>query len=103
MKHIGGEKMERQGDLLIMKVDKLPKGKLTQNKVLAEGEVTGHKHQLRGQVQVYEFENQKYLEVQEAELVHEEHQKLELDQGLYKVVNQREYSYLNNELRRVAD
>jgi hypothetical protein len=95
---------QRQGDLLIEQVSEI-KGTPTKSKVLAEGETTGHKHQLKGnQVQVYEFQNEKYVQVLEpAELIHEEHQKLELEPGNYKVTNQREYSYLDNNIRRVAD
>ena len=97
---------QRQGDLLVEKIESFdPKNMKKSTLVLAEGEVTGHKHQLKGnQIQVYEFENQKYIQVpQTAELIHEEHQKLELDQGFYKVTQQREYSYLNEQIRRVAD
>lgn len=95
--------IKRQGDLLIEKVATIPKGKKS-SKVLAEGETTGHKHQLKGHVQVLEYEKEKYFNVEQtAQLVHEEHQKLELEPGQYKVSRQREYSYLNNNIRRVAD
>ena len=100
--------IKRQGDLKIQKITgKMPKGLIkTDNKVLLEGEVTGHKHKLIGSVQVYELDNEKYFKVsnkQTAQLVHEEHNTLDLDSGFYKATRQREYSYIENGIRNVLD
>lgn len=100
----------RHGDLLIKRISKLPPNvKPTNNTVLAEGEVTGHRHQLVGQrVQVYEnAEGQKYFTIGQssspAELVHEEHKKIEIEEGVYVVVQEREFNPFEEAIRRVAD
>lgn len=88
-------KMYRQGDVLIQEVKEIPKEavKIT-DPVLAHGEVTGHKHQVVGAVQVMQSPRQKYLEVEEdgGRLVHEEHGAVELPAGKYAVIRQREYN-----------
>lgn len=85
--------MRRQGDLLIIKVDHLPnKIKMCHHHILAEGEVTGHRHELDGG-QVYEAKNELYFSVGEEKvtLTHQEHAPLEFVPGTYKVIRQREY------------
>jgi len=82
----------RHGDVVLEKVQH---AKGTQNRgknvVLAEGEVTGHKHVLSGQVLVSEHENQRFVELeQDTELVHEEHDTLTVPKGVYAVRVQRE-------------
>ena len=99
----------RHGDLLLKRISKLPPDvKPTNTAVLAEGESTGHKHRLVGQqVQVYEnAEGQKYFTVGQsssAELVHEEHKKIEIDEGTYVVVQEREFNPFEEAIRRVTD
>ncbi len=100
----------RHGDLLIKRISKLPPNvKPSNNTVLAEGEVTGHRHQLVGQtVQVYEnAEGQKYFTIGQssspAVLIHEEHKKIEIEEGLYVVVQEREFNPFEEAIRRVAD
>jgi hypothetical protein len=96
--------MVRQGDLLIVKVKELPKDCVKQNhRILAEGEATGHKHELDSG-ELYEKEGVLYFRVPEdqpATLKHEEHGPITFEPGAYKVIRQREYEPRG--WRRVAD
>ena len=98
----------RHGDLLIRRVESIPTtAKPTNDAILAYGEVTGHKHRLVGQqVQVFQDEKTqiKYFQLgQQAELVHEEHKPIQLEEGTYMVVQEREFDFFESEIRRVAD
>lgn len=90
---------KRQGDILLIKVEELPRGvNEVGDKVLAYGEVTGHKHQVQQQIQVFREEASQQTYVQgKGLLVHEEHDSIPLN-GTYRVVRQREYSPLENRL-----
>jgi len=86
--------MKRQGDLLIFNVKQLPQGACkTESLVLAEGEATGHRHELdRGCV--YVQNDQLFFYVSDEEPVtlnHPEHHPLVFPPGTYEVVRQREY------------
>lgn len=98
----------RQGDVLLVRKGK-PKGagKLPREDgavVLAHGEVTGHKHQLRGpQVNYFRDSGHEYLTVIGAPepLVHEEHSAIPMAPGDYELAQQVEYTPAA--LRNVAD
>jgi hypothetical protein len=96
--------MVRQGDLLIVKVDELPENSVLQNhRVLAEGEATGHKHELDSG-ELYEKEGTLFFRVpedQKTTLTHQEHGPITFISGIYKVIRQREYEPRG--WRRVAD
>lgn len=98
----------RHGDLLLKRVDTIPK-KVTKvsTLVLAEGETTGHKHRfVGGQVQVFADETQApaYVQVTKAsQLVHEEHKSLDIEEGTYQIVHEREFNPFEEEVRRVMD
>ncbi len=82
-----------QGDLLIQKIDRLPEGlKKRGDNTILEGETTGHRHALVGG-EVYEGDSQLYLQVIQpiGEIIHEEHDRIELPAGTYSIVRQREY------------
>lgn len=85
-------KMYRQGDLLFMEVESIPKGaKLIDNTIILRGEATGHAHRIVNG-QVFRTWEQTYLQAdQGAKVVHEEHGPIELDAGVYIVIRQREY------------
>ena len=98
----------RQGDVLLMKVERLPEEAVLMETekhrvVLAYGEVTGHAHAISTDVAaMYSHNNERFLHVTPgAELVHEEHSTIFLEPGVYKVVQQREYT--PQELRFVRD
>lgn len=102
----------RQGDVLIRRLSRLPKGSKavkTQGRiVLAYGEVTGHAHAIADPgVAEFSLENagaavRRFLKVvSEAHVRHEEHAPIALPPGLYEIVQQREYS--PEAIRNVAD
>ena len=98
----------RQGDVLILKVDRLPE-EVTEvptdrgRNILAYGEVTGHSHALlEKDCSLVETKNgERYLSVPiEAPLRHEEHTTIVLPAGDYRIIQQKEYQ---REFRTVVD
>lgn len=87
--------MQRQGDLLIVRVDAIPKQALQRkSRVLAEGEATGHLHELDQEANVYSADGVLYFRVHESAtsvLTHPEHKPLTFEPGDYRVIRQREY------------
>src|SRR3989344_4173573 len=80
-------KMYRQGDVLLVEID-VPNAKLEEVKelVVAEGEVTGHKHVLRGNL--WTNHKDKVVVVNEpAFLSHEQHGPIKVEVGTYKIVH----------------
>lgn len=107
----------RQGDLLIVKLTKeeraerlkwfdVDKAKRISDKVLALGEVTGHRHEVLGDSDLFEFrEGQMYLKVNStATIAHldtmdkptGDHDPVQLDEGEYIVQRQREFDGRQN-------
>lgn len=83
----------RQGDVILQSVQQ-SEGKKLPHLTLAEGEVTGHKHQISdGQAELYEKDSTLYLHVlsETALLTHEEHQAIPIPQGNWMIRIQREY------------
>jgi hypothetical protein len=102
----------RHGDLLLSSIPKkdLPKGfKSLKTNVLAEGEATGHTHRLVGEAQILEFKTedgsvQKFVDAQkESSLVHEEHNEIKIPQGVYKVIQEREFDVIDEMAKEVYD
>ena len=99
----------RQGDVLLVRRSAKPLGagllpRENGAVVLAHGEVTGHKHQLRGpQVNYYRDSGHEYVTVigKPEPLVHEEHSALLMPPGDFELGQQVEYSPAA--LRNVAD
>ena len=83
----------RHGDLLIKETKSMPvDSKQLSTKVLAEGETTGHVHELTGQVLVYEKNGKKFFDAKEiVRLTHQEHKTIQIDPGTYQVIHEREY------------
>lgn len=92
------QRMYRQGDVLLVAIADVPQGtKLKKSKRIrvAEGEATGHAHVLEP------TEDATFLVDVDAEfvrimganglLVHDEHTAIEIPEGDYRVVRQREY------------
>ena len=96
--------MKRQGDLLIVKVKGIPDDAVkVKSRVLAEGEATGHMHEL-DLGEVYEKDGVLYFTVPggaTATLNHQEHGAMTFETGEYKVIRQREYE--PRSFRYVAD
>jgi len=97
--------MYRQGDVILIPAKKAGGRKLP-HLILAEGEVTGHKHEVRkGNAELFEQDGVLYLRVNSkvAELTHEEHKTISLPKGDYEVQIQREYAVGEERYRRVMD
>jgi hypothetical protein len=93
--------LRRQGDLFIEDARSIPSSAVKQsNGVLAEGELTGHRHQVADMdgIAVYEYLGEWYVDVQRdvTQIVHEEHAPISLPFGTYRVWRQREYDPLRN-------
>ncbi|MFX0094381.1 MAG: hypothetical protein ACFFBD_21775 [Candidatus Hodarchaeota archaeon] len=85
-------KMYRQGDLLFRKVDSIPKrARKNSSPIILEGEATGHAHQIENGAIFDHWENMFIKADQGAVVVHEEHASLNLEEGNYIVIRQREY------------
>ncbi|MEG4483975.1 hypothetical protein [Microcoleus sp. D2_18a_B4] len=83
----------RQGDVILTPVPKI-EGEKKPHLTLAEGEVTGHCHQIiQGQAELYEKDGTLYLRVLSptALLSHEEHHAIAIPEGNWMVRIQREY------------
>lgn len=83
----------RQGDVILLPTQQM-QGKKLSHLVLAEGEVTGHKHRISdGNAELYEHDRTFYLRVlsDTATLSHEEHKTIQIPQGSWMVRIQREY------------
>lgn len=88
----------RQGDVLLQKVESLPKQAKRQNAsdriILAHGEVTGHAHAISStQALSFTWGDQSFILARNgATVVHEEHAPILLEPGFYEVIRQREYT-----------
>jgi len=85
----------RQGDVLLKPISKISGViECEGEKILAYGEVTGHKHILKGDTKFFNHNKQVLVEVGEgqAQLIHDEHGQLSVPQGIYQVVLQRQYT-----------
>jgi hypothetical protein len=77
--------------------------------VLAEGETTGHKHVLRvpnvDDMEIFKTpEGGYYMRLKsEGTITHEEHRKVVVAPGTYKMVNEREYDWFGKATRKVQD
>ena len=83
----------RQGDVILTPVPQIA-GEKKPHLTLAEGEVTGHSHQIvEGQAELYEKDGTLYLRVLSptALLSHEEHHAIAIPEGNWMVRIQREY------------
>jgi hypothetical protein len=91
--------MYRQGDVLLVPIDVLPADiepvpREAERIVLAHGEATGHAHAIAGlQASLWEARNgARFLRVESTcDLLHEEHDPIELRPGAYRVIRQVEY------------
>ncbi len=84
----------RHGDLLIRKVPSIPKTAIpTSTNVIAEGEKTGHNHQLVGSHQIFETGEATYFEAkQELSIEHPEHNTIQIPKGIYKVAHEQSWN-----------
>ena len=97
----------QQGDVILRKIDFLPKGEQTITRkrlILAHGE-SGHSH-------VIEDDDSELIQIGErmllrltkaATVVHEEHKPIRLSPGIWEVGRVREYDYFQHMMRQVQD
>ncbi len=96
----------RQGDILLKELPGKPRGKkvVRTNGVLAEGEVTGHLHQVEDttKAEVYEIEGKLFLSTKSGiRIIHDEHDPLVLPaRKTFEVVRQREHTGVGRERSR---
>ena len=96
----------QQGDVTIKPIDSIPAGATeTGNRVLAEGEATGHKHVAEADdVRLFRHEGKLFMRAPKGtSVVHEEHRVLEIPAGDYEIGIVREYDHFAGEARRVID
>ena len=95
----------RHGDLLLKTTATLPKNaKKINTDTLQEGEVTGHKHKLRGNFEILSRNNQKFVNAKsQLELVHEEHNTIQIPIGMYVLVQEREFDIFEQMSQEVFD
>lgn len=102
----------QQGDVLLFKVEngdfpeeELENAKKLKHCVLAEGEATGHKHQMDAlKATLFLVGTAMYLKVlQKTVLRHEEHNPIPVDIGTYKVKKVIEYDHFEEEIKEVRD
>jgi hypothetical protein len=101
-----GPKIYRQGDILFKKIENFPSQlKEKPERVVAEGEETGHAHVLVNGA-LFEVLNSEKLYIkseQNTRIIHEEHLPIKLESGNYQVIRQREYLGPGLETRIVRD
>jgi hypothetical protein len=97
----------QQGDVVLIKVDSLPKeAKLKKGaRVVQEGEHTGHAHRLNENGSVWEMGDQKYVRIDNeyATLTHEEHNTEIIERGDYEVRIVRQKDPFSKIVSRVVD
>ncbi len=96
----------QQGDVTIKPVKKIPKSaKPVAGRVLREGEATGHAHVATGDdVQLFVLDGRLYMRVPTGtEVVHEEHNAINVPAGVYEVGAVREYDHFEEDWRPVID
>jgi len=102
----------RQGDILIMKIAKIPKtakevAKIGEKIVLAYGESTGHTHAIvssTARLYAEPDDGNRYLTLTKSCLLeHDTHRAINLQAGNYRIVIQREYTSVKHALASVED
>lgn len=85
--------MKRQGDLLFERIEQLPTNRLVEDKIIARGETTGHAHVLEGDTAVLRRSAASLLidAPDGGAVVHDEHDRIELEPGIWMVHVQQEY------------
>lgn len=83
--------LKRQGDILLERVDRPAGGRPIEDGVIARGETTGHAHRLEGGTLLQDRGDVLAAVPEGGKVVHEEHDTLELEPGVWLVHRQTEY------------
>lgn len=98
--------MRQQGDVLLRQA-KIPRSatKRPGRAILAEGEATGHCHEVIGDgVEIYEKDGVLYLSAPHGgTLTHQEHHAQTIERGSYQIGIVKEYDHFAEEARNVLD
>ena len=93
------EKLYRQGDVLLREVQKMPDtAKTSEDHILVRGETTGHAHSASIQMQVFRTDEGGMFLQGPGQLLHQEHKTIQVPEGTFEVVRQKEYSPLANHI-----
>lgn len=98
----------QQGDVYLESIEPINGLEKIQSQtgiVLAEGEVTGHKHRVVEKAELLCGPNgQFYLSTDvDTTVVHEEHKSINIPKGFYRVGIVQEYDYIEMQSRQVSD
>jgi hypothetical protein len=98
----------QQGDVILRRVDTMPDGAVRVSRgrcVLAEGEHTGHAHVVDDdEAELVRIGERMLLRLgRPATVVHEEHNPITLDAGVWEVGRVQEYDYFSKMARAVQD
>lgn len=97
----------RQGDVLLFPITMPSEAKKTEDKIIAYGESTGHAHRISDQGIIFNLPTSKkrFLRVLPGglDIIHEEHENLNLPEGEYEIKIQREWDWYSEVVRYVAD
>ena len=101
------DKFFQQGDVLIVPINGIS-AEVTKKKdnIVAEGEVTGHMHEVIGEgVEVFcDKDGNMFVSAPKGgTITHQEHHKIELPVGEFKIGIVRQYDPLTDEVNRVKD
>ena len=85
--------LKRQGDILLEKVDgvQVTRKHLIEDGVIARGEVTGHAHRVEGGELAHTNAGTLVFAEGGTTVEHEEHDRIELEDGIWRVHRQVEY------------
>jgi hypothetical protein len=97
----------QQGDVILKStIRKISGGKKLNHLILAEGEATGHRHEIvSGAAALIALQDTTILRVLSdyAKLKHAEHREIDIPKGKYEISIVREYDHFDEEARRVVD
>lgn len=105
---------KQQGDIILKKVNTLPKGCIKRKRdprgiILGEGESHGHTHKFQYQdgVDIMDAPDGKHFLVNNTsdliDFMHEEHKPFPVEPGIWEFDNVREFDYLQEMERKVID
>jgi hypothetical protein len=97
--------MYRQGDVLLIRVEELPpkkKRRKMKTDIIVRGEATGHAHRIFNGTLYQNWSRtqrpRRFIKANKgAKLIHDEHGEIDLEEGIYQIVRQREYDPSNPE------
>ena len=98
----------QQGDVIFEIVENVKGTQIEHDGVIAEGEATGHSHRIEhhelGKVKFFRNEGTMYLDILgNVQVEHQEHKKINLPKGKYRVHRVKEFDHFLEERRNVQD